>query len=159
MLVVLLLVELMGSQLPLLQERHSHLYWFILSRINKHHTPLAALSPHKGSEFLLKAWPLQSFLTHTFLKRIQSAYGWCQRKVWPVDYPQGAHRKSAAVPSSHPLRKRRMLSGSYTEVPGMTSKGRGEGKGAWHGWMGSLRCWTRLLTSVLLHTRLIGGGM
>lgn len=159
MLVALLLVKLMRSQLPLLQEKHSHLYWFNLSRINKHHTPLAAFSPRKGSEFLFKAWPLQGFLAHAFLKRIQSAYGRYQRKVWPVDNPQVAHWKSAAVPSSQPLRKRRMLPGSYTEVPGTTSKGRGEGKGAWHGWMGSLRCWARLPTSVLLHTCLIGGRM
>lgn len=52
-----------------------------------------------------------------------------------------------------------MLFGSYTEVPDMTSKAGGEGKGAWRGWMGSLCCWTRLLTSTLLHACLIGGGM
>lgn len=51
------------------------------------------------------------------------------------------------------------LFGSYTEVLGMTSRRRGEGKGAWHGWMGSLCCWTRLLTSTWLHTCLVGGGM
>lgn len=79
-------------------------------------------------------------------------------KIWPVDNPQAAHWKSAAVPSSHPLRKRHMLLGSYTELPGMTANGRGEGRGVWHGWMGSLCCWTGLLTGAFLHTCLIREG-
>lgn len=76
---MLLLVKLVRSQLPLLQERHSYLYWFILSCLNKHPIPLAAFSL-KDSEFLFKVWPLQIFITHTFLKRIPSAYVWYQRE-------------------------------------------------------------------------------